>query len=110
MKNPHPPVKPIRPEEVAAKRLETIPDFVIDTINDLIVLYYSPNGFEIFQQDIKQELLRKTNGFNIKPCWLNLEELYSEAGWEVRLIKGSLESRPGVSYNSYLFKPKKVAE
>jgi hypothetical protein len=70
---------PITPAEAEERRKVNIPGFVIDVVNRLIVENVTPNGTAtVLVSDIKAAL---HHGYRKE--WLDFEELYREAGWEV---------------------------
>ena len=81
-------MKPISPNDVVAPE---IPDFVIDIVNRLIRQnYQSRRKCSIIEQrEIVKEIKALINiyglEFNIK--WLDFEELYRNAGWNVEYDK-----------------------
>lgn len=86
-------MKPIKPSEVAVKKKELIPDFVIGIINELIVKHwnYKTNISKIEQFDIiecillKEPTLNRQDIFNKK--WLDIQDVYCEEGWNVEYVK-----------------------
>ena len=77
------------PEDVLKKRVETIPDYVIDAFNDLLTENYHEDETIIEQEDVickileystDDELTRKTI---FKKHYLDIENLYRNNGWEV---------------------------
>jgi hypothetical protein len=82
-------VKPINPNEIASKKVEEIPDEVIATFNKLIAMKFSQGSALIKQEDIMISL--QEQGFKREEIfhngWLNIEEIYEDAGWEVHYDK-----------------------
>jgi hypothetical protein len=62
-----------------------IPDVVIKTINELIVKNWNGDSAFVGQRSIEKELsaagLKRSDIFDNK--WLNIEDIYRGAGWEV---------------------------
>ena len=98
------------PEDVLKKRVETIPDYVIDAFNDLLTENYHEDETIIEQEDVirkiweystDDELTRKTI---FKKHYLDIENLYRNNGWEVEYEKPAFDER----FDPYfIFKPKK---
>jgi hypothetical protein len=82
-------VKPISPNEIASKKVEEIPDEVIATFNRLIAMKFNQGSATVKQEDVLISL--QEQGFNkleiLHDGWLNVEEIYEEAGWEVHYDK-----------------------
>ncbi len=79
------PVKPILPYEVSAAKLQTLPDAVIASFNELIYSHFS-NGTACFKQSevvdlMVQKGLDKDQIFDNH--WLDVENIYMANGWIV---------------------------
>lgn len=79
-------VQPIRPDEIDQK--DNIPEFVLVVFNELIAKNYRNGRAEIYQDDIVDELLRRSP----EPLsrreiydnhWLDIEDVYRASGWKV---------------------------
>jgi len=86
-------MKAITPEECKEKAL---PDFVIKSVNKCIQENYRKDSFVIYQDDLVKEIIKHIDSdesYNIKKQmifnnhWLDIEETYREAGWEVEYNK-----------------------
>lgn len=79
-------IAPITPEDVIPAKLEVIPDDVITVWNTLIAKNYT-NGSSVVTQDeavvalCYKMLVTRAEVFLRK--WLDIEEIYHEAGWDV---------------------------
>ena len=100
-------VKAFSPQEVANKHVESIPDCIIEAVNDLLIKKYNPTyGTATIKQNeviaaVEHIYTRHTIFDN---NWLDFENLYRAQGWEVTYDK------PGYceSYEAYWeFKRKK---
>lgn len=82
-------INPIKPEEILAAQY--FPDEVIHAFNELIALNYCDGRAVIKQSDV---LLRLEAVFSrqtvVDNGWLNIEELYRSAGWNVDYDKPGL--------------------
>lgn len=82
-------ISPIRPEQVGEVQLEQIPDVVIETFNGLIA-QNSLDGHAKVEQDAVVEKLIEA-GLNrdeiFENHWLDVEDLYRAAGWDVKYDK-----------------------
>jgi hypothetical protein len=79
-------VGPIRPSEVDKAKKKQIPAAVFETFNDLIV-QNDRQGYSCFRQDdVVEMLVRRGLDRNLifKNGWLDIEDSYRDAGWEVR--------------------------
>lgn len=85
--------KPIKPSEVAMKKKELIPDFVIGIINELIVKHwnYDTNTSIVEQNYIIQKILETKISLNRHDIfinnWLDIEDIYRAEGWDVIYVK-----------------------
>lgn len=89
--------KPKRPEDVGAAKADYIPAVVFDAFNAEIAERYSGRSATVMQEAVVARLVAA--GFKRSEIfgngWLNVEEAYREAGWEVRYEKpGYNESGP----------------
>jgi hypothetical protein len=80
--------KPITPDQVTEfKKEKIIPDFVFEAVNYMIAKHFS-SGYAIIRQDnLIDKILEiqpntsRRDIFDNK--WLDIEEIYIEAGWAV---------------------------
>jgi hypothetical protein len=84
-------VKPIKPGEVAKKKEHDVPDAVFEAFNELITEKFNGRDAVVIQKDVVELMIKKgLNGDEIfKKGWLDIEEVYHKAGWEVEF------DRPG---------------
>lgn len=87
---------PITPDEVAAKKIEIIPDFVIRAFNYLIAKHFSHGRARISQDSAIEQIMAETPQDKPIPTradiimrhkYLNVEEVYRAAGWKVQYVK-----------------------
>ena len=80
-------MKPIKPEEVVARKTEIIPDEVIDAANDLIALNWDGNKstftLKALKEKVKDKFLLNCKDVNLNTKWLDIEPIYREEGWKV---------------------------
>lgn len=102
-KNPEKAVKPISPADIAKAKNNAIPDVVLEVFNELIALNFT-NGRARVQQ---VEVLNRLEGAGMSRAevlaanYLNVEEVYTAAGWKVQYIKPGF-NETGETY--FLFK------
>jgi hypothetical protein len=73
------PIRPIGPKDVK----KTIPEFVIEAVNELISEKYVEHGsFDILQSLIEDRIKSKTSE-DFDMAWLDFEPLYRAEGWRV---------------------------
>lgn len=79
--------KPITPSEIAKAKESFIPSEVIEAVNELIAINYTCGYALVYQKAIVELASKKlkTDQFNYQ--WLNIEEIYREAGWKVNYDK-----------------------
>ncbi len=82
-------IAPIRPRDIARQKQESFPNEVIEAFNQLIGESFN-NGYATIRQDDAVALMVK-KGLVSKEIyrrgWLNVEDIYRKAGWEVEYDK-----------------------
>lgn len=91
--------KPIKPHEVVAAKITTIPNGVIEAFNELIVKNWNGRSATIRQDDIvcliKYKIAHVSSQDIYTKHWLDVEQLFESAGWKVEYDKpGYNESYP----------------
>lgn len=83
-------MKPITPSEVTAGKEATLPDEVISSFNEAISEYWNGTS-SIVRQSYIQELIAFRLGISvnlvIENGYLDVEEIYRNAGWSVTYDK-----------------------
>jgi len=85
-------MKPISPNEMNVRKLEVIPECVIEAFNYLIALKWT-GGYAKFKQDevVDRILSKQPEGFNRQTIydqhWLDVEDIYRAEGWKVTYDK-----------------------
>lgn len=94
---------PITPQDVVTAKAASFPDEVIEAFNGLIAKKFS-NGYANFTLSEAKSAINKLIGNRLWDSdWLNVEEIYRNAGWDVSYDKpGYNESYEG----NYTFKKK----
>jgi hypothetical protein len=84
-------IDPIRPEEAAGRKLEQIPDGVIDAFNYLIVMYLNGDSATFTQADVVTLLGARGIITHEQEAYerhlLDVEPIYRESGWDVTYDK-----------------------
>lgn len=117
--------KPISPSQIAAHKAKSFPAYVFDAVNDLLASEFSNGSATIKQKHIIDRMLEKANkdisneeiddefgGYGssltkdkiFSRGYLNFEEVYREAGWEVSYDKPAYNETYDASFK---FKEKK---
>lgn len=84
---------PVTPDEAQAQykknELTSIPDFVINTINELLIARVSNSysGCTITQEEITTEVQKAYPSQSVTPAWWNFPVLYEKHGWTVSYPK-----------------------
>ncbi len=83
-------VEPIKPSDIAEQKKLHIPDVVIETFNEMIVENIDNYGRAVIKQkDVVAKLV--SEGLVEKDIfdkhYLNIESIFSEAGWKVTYSK-----------------------
>lgn len=93
--------RPITPDEIPAMKLLIIPHFVVEAVNHLLTIKACGNQpICLYQDEILEEAMCRANvdrtpdneGLIVPQHffargWLNIEDLYREAGWNVTYDK-----------------------
>lgn len=85
-------ISPISPSDVAAHKLSTFPDVVIDTWNKAIAVSWNGYSAKIVQTEITDKLasvLNTTRSNVFSSGYLEIEDIYRKAGWKVSYDKPS---------------------
>ena len=106
-------VKPITPEGAGIKKIETLPDFVIQAFNDTIVKNLANNysSFKVMEVSDHMRDLATSSGMNAiefdkraeKEHWYDVEPFYQAAGWKVKYDSPDRDS----SFDPYFIFSKK---
>lgn len=101
-------VKPISPSEVIDKKKETIPNEVIEAFNELIAENFDGHSSHVEQNEVISLIVNKLSiarEYIFKKHWLDVEDIFREAGWEVEYDKPGYNE----SYSAYFIftKPRK---
>lgn len=91
-------VRPITPDEVAGSKNTVFPAAVFEAFNELITQKFSGGSAVIKQDEVAALIAKKTRVKRqtiFDKGWLNVEEAYRAAGWDVSYDKpGYNESGP----------------
>ena len=82
-------VAPLTPDEVSDSLLRSIPDGVIEAVNELLTKKLRGTNATLYQDDIKNRAI-EIMGIEWKEFdngWLDFEPLFRDAGWEVQYYK-----------------------
>lgn len=82
-------VKPLAPNEVVEAKRELIPDVVIETFNTLLAERGASGYTTIYQDEVVAQLEEQglTQSDIYGHHWLDVEDVYREAGWKVEYDK-----------------------
>ncbi|QGH74887.1 hypothetical protein MAL1_00141 [Bacteriophage DSS3_MAL1] len=83
---------PLSPDIARSRKAEAIPDFVIDSFNELIVENLGTNGVAVVKQDAAiARILTKRLGLSRADLFqrnlLDVEDVFRAAGWKVTYDK-----------------------
>ena len=78
-------VKPIKPGEVAKKKINDFPDAVFEAFNELIAENFGGSSAHFEQAEAEKLMVAKGLGRTdiYKKGWMDIEDVYEKAGWEV---------------------------
>lgn len=84
--------KPVTPQEVTKLKQTLIPDIVIESFNELIAKNFNGSNATVLQKEIINTISTKwklQNKYDLdtdrifEEKWLDIEDIYSKAGWDV---------------------------
>lgn len=78
--------QPIKPSEIAKAKAAVIPEVVFEIANELIALTYC-NGKARFDLSEFRERLKRSLLDNYRKEYLDIEDIYRDAGWSVTFHK-----------------------
>ena len=97
------PIRPIEPKEVIDKKVNIIPEEVIEAFNELIAQNYSEGYATVLQKDAERLMIAKgldrlitiekgeekvvDKSIIYKNHWMDVEGIYRKAGWKVEYDK-----------------------
>jgi hypothetical protein len=91
-------IEPIRPEEVAQRRLALVPEEVIEAFNDLIALKFDGTS-ATFRQEEAVEAIQVRLSISREGVFerqlLDVGPVYRAAGWRVTYDRPGLQDRSG---------------
>lgn len=105
--------KPITPAEIGAYKATVIPEAVIEAFNELIAARFTNGEATVKSSEVELLAVRKLKKAGNRHAkaqtlydngWMNVEEMYREAGWRVKY------DRPGYNESyaaTYVFTPHK---
>lgn len=84
--------KAITPQEAICQRMDSIPDFVIEAFNQLIVENLVGKYSTVLQKDAVAKIIalspeKVTSNEIYKRHWLDVEDVFRKAGWTVKYDK-----------------------
>ena len=81
--------KPIMPHEVTQESLNRMPDAIIEAWNELIAEKWDGDSALIFLYEAKDRLcfVCGYKGIEYSSKYLNIEDIYRDAGWDVEFEK-----------------------
>lgn len=102
-------MNPISPKEVLQKRIESIPDYVIEATNNLIAKKWDGYSSTVLTKDLVAEILRISKKVTRQDIFdnhfLDIEPVFRKAGWTVKYDQPAYNE----NYDSfYEFTPKKT--
>lgn len=103
-------VKPIRPDEIESNMEDIIPDFVFESVNELLKEVYRGTGYVTIKTTAIVEKILANPRCNVSKDtlftkhYLDIEKVYGKYGWKVTFDKPAFDE----SYDSfYKFEAKK---
>lgn len=88
-------IEPLKPEDVPGYKKTIFPDFVLESFNELIAKNWNNGRAMVLQKDVVNLMSLKMPGESYSDNknkiyaegWLNVEDIYREAGWKVTYNK-----------------------
>ena len=81
---------PISPQDIGLAKAKVVPEKVIDVWNAIIAKAFTAGGARILQNDVVEKLIEELacpRHRVFDEGWLNIEEVYEAAGWNVEYDK-----------------------
>lgn len=79
--------KPITPDQVSETKAKCFPPAVFEAFNEMIASKFTGGRAVVYQEDVLALILKKDKSLNnaviFSNGWLNIEEVYRDAGWSV---------------------------
>ena len=101
-------IKPITPDQVVATKAKVIPPEVGEAFNELIAKNFTKGVSVVVQRQVVDLITARLDVDSdevFENRWLDIEEIYEEAGWSVVYDKPAYnESYPA----TFTFKPKNI--
>ncbi len=88
---------PIKPDEVVAKKKQLTPPEVFEVFDELIAEYWNNGRSSFSRTTAKNKIMTKITNKRFDYNWLNVEDIYRQAGWKVEYKTPSYDE----SYDSY---------
>jgi hypothetical protein len=85
-------MKPISPSEAREKKVTTFPDGVIEAFNEAILEAFDGKRATVLQKDVLARICSKLDvesGYVYARKWLDVEQVFEDAGWSVKYDKPS---------------------
>lgn len=100
------PIQAITKEQVAEKIADrAFPDFVIQAFNEFITEAHINKSFSFLQKNVVERIVELGNiqrNVVFENHWLDVEEHYRKAGWDVQYFKPAYNEDPEKAY--FVFK------
>ena len=85
-------IKPITPDEVLDRKINAMPEAILQAVNDLIAKKWNGHDATFKVEEIVDQYFRVTNEDKSPAArailfdnhWLDIEPAYREAGWKVK--------------------------
>lgn len=108
-------IKPIRPEEIIEKKINSIPDAMFQAVNELLARNWNGSESVIRKDDLLNRYFEITGKTNDRPThdeiykfrWLDFEDAYREVGWVVNYEQPSYGDSDFEPYYKFERKGKK---
>lgn len=88
-------IEPIKPQEITLAKAKIFPDFVLQSFNELIAENFTNGRAVVKQPDVIARMVKNaasedvTRNVIFDRGWLNVEEIFRDAGWKVTCDKPS---------------------
>jgi len=103
-------INPIKPEEILKEKAKTIPDAMIQAVNELLATNWNGSESRIRRDELFEKYFKITGEANDRHAhetlyhfhWLDFEPVFREAGWNVKYYHPSYGDEDYEPF--YLFK------
>lgn len=106
-------IEPIKPEDIVNEKTKVIPDEVLETFNEFIAEKWNGSSSTFKQKDLvkvikeKLEIKDEDDKIIFDKHWLDVEDIFREAGWKVYYDKPAYNETYDATFEFKIFKDRR---